>query len=596
MLLGAFGKDEKVPRHHVHCDVPVQVLEGEMVFTTYTPTTTEHRMKAGDLIGMTPNTEHSLRGITLTKIRQKNQRIIDPTVSPYMSDTSTASLIFCIPNKKLSNTQCINYQQLHRDAHKIIQTKFAHIKYYSYLAPKLRTNPKNNIMNRKLLKVSALLFVLFTMISCSNENEVIPEPYPNAELANGHVPVAVQRENLRKILANPQISQSIVTPETRAAIDLNHVQSFGRDGQPLTRSQEEDAFFYLFDLDGMGNYALMGANVTIPPLLAIVDKDKDISEEMRKVIAEQEPDLANFPESLEGIAIGGATDSAINNEDIVKVYDYYNADYTLVGRRPLTNKWNQLSPFNTLMPYVTSYNYSQVHAAVGCLPLSVALIMSDPIYNIQPFGSEQITFNWGKMLQYETMGQEATDPSFDKVVNEDFPTLFKILTERQYNNIYITAYREWSSLAATSSAAGTFRNFGLTNNGFVSYNLDDVIEALSQGYPILMAGYDPDSEDGSGHAWVCSAAIKAKVPYTYRLKSELGTAMPPDIMWEIEDKILLHHNFGWSGNCNGYYLTDMSIDTSLGGVLNDNLTPNRRKPEKGWGNFKDLDILINKNK
>lgn len=68
VLLVSFGKDVQVPRHHVHCDVLVQVLEGEMIFTIYGSPDKDFHMKAGDFICMSPDTEHSLRGVTPVKI------------------------------------------------------------------------------------------------------------------------------------------------------------------------------------------------------------------------------------------------------------------------------------------------------------------------------------------------------------------------------------------------------------------------------------------------------------------------------------------------------------------------------------------------
>lgn len=68
VLLVSFGKDVEVPRHHVHCDVLVQVLEGEMIFTIYGSPDKQFHMKPGDFIRMTPDTEHSLRGVKPVKI------------------------------------------------------------------------------------------------------------------------------------------------------------------------------------------------------------------------------------------------------------------------------------------------------------------------------------------------------------------------------------------------------------------------------------------------------------------------------------------------------------------------------------------------
>lgn len=68
VLLVSFGKDVEVPRHHVDCDVLVQVLEGEMIFTIYGSPDQQFRMKPGDFIRMKPDTEHSLLGVAPTKI------------------------------------------------------------------------------------------------------------------------------------------------------------------------------------------------------------------------------------------------------------------------------------------------------------------------------------------------------------------------------------------------------------------------------------------------------------------------------------------------------------------------------------------------
>lgn len=240
--------------------------------------------------------------------------------------------------------------------------------------------------------VSACLMGVVLLSGCRNDEITLPSS-EEQPAAIGHVPVSVQQENLQRIFADRQIAESVLGEQTRAGINVNSVQSFGKHGEPLTRAQEENAYYYLFDLDGQGNYALMGANVTVPPLLAIVSKDKDITDEMRSLIATEEPALADFPEDLGGVTIGGGGETAIDNDTLVKVYDYTNARFQLLGRRPLTNKWNQWAPFNQMMPSCVTDSTGRVvpHAAVGCVALSAALIMCDPIYNSPTF--KGLTFN-----------------------------------------------------------------------------------------------------------------------------------------------------------------------------------------------------------
>lgn len=194
------------------------------------------------------------------------------------------------------------------------------------------------------------------------------------------------------------------------------------------------------------------------------------------------------------------------------------------------------------------------------------------------------------------MGLEKTDPSFQSVASYDFPKLFEILTNRDNGNFKVHIYGEYVTwIWMDDNVPHTFVNFGLINNGFEDFAYNTVVNALQKGYPIFMDGYAPGY---GGHAWVCSAALKATVPYTYVPKSQLTHVIPETAVWSNEEKMLLHHNFGWSGNCNGYYYIDMSVNTAKGGILNDNLSPNYNRPPESWGDFdlNNIRVIINRNK
>lgn len=116
----------------------------------------------------------------------------------------------------------------------------------------------------RMFVVSASLMGVVLLSGCRNDEITLPSS-EEQPAAIGHVPVSVQQENLQRIFADRQIAESVLGEQTRAGINVNSVQTFGKHGEPLTRAQEENAYYYLFDLDGQGNYALMGANVTVPP-------------------------------------------------------------------------------------------------------------------------------------------------------------------------------------------------------------------------------------------------------------------------------------------------------------------------------------------
>lgn len=86
------------------------------------------------------------------------------------------------------------------------------------------------------------------------------------------------------------------------------------------------------------------------------------------------------------------------------------------------------------------------------------------------------------------------------------------------------------------------------------YNVDALINAIKLGRPVIVGGYYYRTHiifgiylyEG-GHFWVCDHLI-------IRTREKKGYSDGKLVRTEKEEQKLLHCNWGWNGDDNGYYL------------------------------------------
>ena len=78
------------------------------------------------------------------------------------------------------------------------------------------------------------------------------------------------------------------------------------------------------------------------------------------------------------------------------------------------------------------------------------------------------------------------------------------------------------------------------------YSKKNIISMLTNGKPIFIGAFDINARDG--HAWVIDGMI-ADVKKEY-----CGSTL---VKTEIIGQPLFHCNWGWSGDCDGYYTSEI---------------------------------------
>ena len=112
-------------------------------------------------------------------------------------------------------------------------------------------------------------------------------------------------------------------------------------------------------------------------------------------------------------------------------------------------------------------------------------------------------------------------------------------------------YTYSGSSAYSKDAVAVYRTFGYVSSSYFQYNLNSILRSLSNNYPVLIRGEDPNN---AGHAWVTDGSKYTKLEKLYYDVSSKTGAKTLNHTENVEDWYL-HFNYGYGESSCGYYLT-----------------------------------------
>lgn len=223
------------------------------------------------------------------------------------------------------------------------------------------------------------------------------------------------------------------------------------------------------------------------------------------------------------------------------VYDEWNSFYlpwytTFKTENFVRVEWGQRSPFNGNAPIIDGE-----HALAGCVATAAAQLMSAFNY---PKVIDGVELDWGllkKNRRYiDYHGKEKQDFAREAAF------LFRKIGDALKNN--------WGVKGGTSSYSSLIPPM-LKEMGYLypstqsPYNLPHILLSLFVcETPVIMSGFRKEGTGFVGHAWICDGCWiqERKICYV----DEYGDTF----MFKGEERILLHCNWGWDGDNNGYFL------------------------------------------
>lgn len=117
----------------------------------------------------------------------------------------------------------------------------------------------------------------------------------------------------------------------------------------------------------------------------------------------------------------------------------------------------------------------------------------------------------------------------------------------------------------------------------ISYSQKDVLSLLELGLPVYISGrtyIDKNQTITDGHSWLIDGFCKQK-----RTVTEKEGTFPNYIYnTSTEERLLFHCNFGWTANCDGYYIADV-FNLTNGPLFQHEIDKNENNKNKLGCNF-----------
>ncbi len=256
-------------------------------------------------------------------------------------------------------------------------------------------------------------------------------------------------------------------------------------------------------------------NESYPPGLKMwmEDAQKQITEIQSSNIVQSELNKIAWQEVENAIA--NSTQSVFAKEPEEKCED--RTETITVG--PLMDStWDQLSGYNSALPFITCYGSSfQVYA--GCVPIAMGQVMR--------YYSFPTNYNWSAMPSgtASTTTANFIDDIHDAIGNQ-------YLGEPSY-------FCGGTGVSASANMATVLKNeFGYSYASWSNYNYNTVKSNINSGRPVILSG----NNGVEGHMWVCDGYKQT----TYYYEDCTGASFIPRF----------YMNWGWGGNYDGYFMYD----------------------------------------
>ena len=398
---------------------------------------------------------------------------------------------------------------------------------------------------RLLLLLAANAF----FVACSNE-EVAETSTP--------MPKIQKVSSIRSYEEALQIAQSSIQmvdgqAQTRAAsprkIALNESKVCKLDAKTRTSSDVNDTLMYVFNFEDNQGFAIISANKNTEALIAVTEKGH------YDPAVRSDNESFNFYMDMakKHIASTPRFDPGLIPDD--PIYEIVDTTFYLYGQLQITPyvtvKWGQQNPEGELCP----------NGICGCVNTAIAQIMSyyefptsiEITYSDNPFTQN---LNWTGMKAHVKHPQQFICLDYDYHIA--ISRLCRQLGEDNSSNYYGST----GTGTDPSVVPACMSYYGYNTSGWLSYSLEyaNVYDNLIDEKLYIIRGSDLYN---GGHEWVLDGFQNISYQHVLARKPLGG------FMWEILEIYdygeldLYHFNWGWDGDCNGYFSTNV-FDTTGG--------------------------------
>lgn len=414
-------------------------------------------------------------------------------------------------------------------------------------------------MRSNFFVILVMIFTLFT--GCSKQESILK----NA----GDSGIFITEDDARVIVMDFLRSEHESTKSLSPIREIKDIHKRGGVIKTKLIAQEDAPLVYVLNFKNDMGYAIVAGDTRMQPIIAVTDEGNlDVGEEIENPGALVMLSIADTDYRM---AIGLPVET-VDGDLLVPVKLNETGDYeytsislndemppidtsTIAGKmfygqwtrykcwgNEIECNWGQGAPYNS---YINEKLGQEVPA--GCVATAVAQIL---YYWGVNFLMDGQYFDWSLMRKHK---------SNTETYQEAYPMIGKLFYELGLKKNLDMQYSESGSGAPNENTYRTYMACGLSSGGVMEdYDWENIIEALNDR-PVYICGYsnytsdiDDDGNETNiryknGHAWVIDCAKFRKRPKMKYNNKGVGKL----VGYQYER--LVHCNFGWDGNRNGYY-------------------------------------------
>lgn len=398
-------------------------------------------------------------------------------------------------------------------------------------------------------KKNLLPLLALALFSCKNEDDVTEnlfEPQSNEQAVNFSVDALYSTNH--RISPDDAKNNALRFVEMMSKSKLKSVGKSVSDVKVLTRSGalksgKQDTVAYIVNFSNSGS-AICSADDRVPSsVIALFDNDfPGLDDENFNFVYGKVQSYIDY--SIEDFEVNkGKYRSMVGNQsesDAKQLKATDGNDYEIVG--PLiATKWNQDAPFNDAMPKCVWLGCNN-KALTGCGAVAMGQILN---YYKKPNRVNGVSINW------------------NSIESGGYKTLLKNIGEK------INIENHCINHGGTPSSEETWIPFCEQINysiDYKGYNKDVISECLENGNPLLVWGLG-DNLPQYGHAWIIDGYCKCRL---FKVRKKYYTVY------------LVHCNWGWGGDCDGWFQFDVLNPKNGASYDVSNLGTNDFTFNNGW--------------
>lgn len=394
------------------------------------------------------------------------------------------------------------------------------------------------------MKKAIYFLTIALFAACTNDEEMnlLTENLPEES-------VSVEKRSFQEALevaqGAPEIFGGTTTRGELKQVTLANTQYI--ISEATTRSESPDTLMYVFNYEDNQGFAVVSANKSTEPLIAVTEQgtyDENIKTEnpafgMYMDMAEQ------YVSARSGIL--GPNDTLI----IFREHKIERDTSEIIRINPkVMTRWGQTGYEATYTPNGFS----------GCSNTAMAQIMTyfghptQLTINYSNATISSLALNWNEIKVHNISHSKQLCNA-----NENAHTTIGHLL-RQLGELNQSEYLTTATSTYAYKVLNSFSSLGYSTSTIIDYSGESLYSQLSENKLFYMRGSRLLANGSySGHAWVVDGYLKHRIIVSEWSRDANLFGAEWELISEGEPYYIeyYHMNWGWDGNCNGYFKTEV---------------------------------------